>query len=162
MITDRRRVELAVIPMAFCRIAGMVLDDTVACGMYERPEDHPELWEAAHLLGRAAAMALGDGVGDDKAVKLCRRTQRMVNNIMADRRGILAAYRYAQRLLIELLESERLVLYAGSDFERGYELLESAILSEPDNAAALDEIDRSAAKAARKTLARLEREGVFA
>ena len=67
----------------------------------------------------------------------------------------------AQHLLAELLESERLVLYAGSSFDHGYELLDAAILAEPQNADDLERIDRSATKSARRTLRRIEDKGHF-
>ncbi len=163
MISDRRRVELAVIPLVFVRIAGQILDHCVETGMYAKPDDHPDLWPAIHLLGKAAAEAILDGGQiDRKARKLLRRADRLANAVMADKRGILPAYRHAQYLMAELLESDRLRLISGSDFDRGYEMLDETIRSKPDNAEALEALDRSAAKSARKVLARLEAEGVFA
>ena len=55
MITDRRRVELAAIPLIFLECAGRILGHCLETGMYERGEDHPELWPACNLLGEAGA-----------------------------------------------------------------------------------------------------------
>ena len=164
MISDRRRVELAAIPLIFLKCASRILGHCIETKLYEREQDHPELWPACNLLGEAAAEMLLDGRTLKDGQKLLRRAQRTAYQILADKGngGVLPAYRYAQHLLAGLLEAEKLVLYAGSKFDRGYDLLETAILSEPDNAAALENLDRSAAKAARKALVRLEGEGVFA
>jgi hypothetical protein len=162
-ITDRRRVEIAAIPLLFLKVASRIAVHCVEIGECERAEDHTELGPAMHYLGLAAAEALLDGRDRQSADKLLRRSSRLAKDLMENkaRTGVLPAYRHAQRLLTELLESERLVLYAGSSFDHGYELLDAAILSEPANAEDLEQIDKSATKSARRTLRRIEEKGHF-
>jgi hypothetical protein len=104
-----------------------------------------------------------EGRGETDGRKLLRRAERMVRDIMAEpsKAGILPAYRHAQHLLCALLDSERIILNAGSDFDQGYELLDEAIRSDPQSAAQLDQIDQSASKSARVALERLGNKGHF-
>ena len=111
--------------------------------------------EAARLLGAAAAAPLlTAGKQDAQASKLLRRCARMAKEIMGAKRGaeVLVVYCHTQHLLANLLDSERLVLFEGSDFDKGYQLLEAAIFESLDNAEDLERIDKSAQKSARKTL----------
>ena len=149
-MTDKRRVELAAIPLVFLHVAARVRDVYAMRGV-----DSSMLDEAARLLGAAAAAPLlTAGKQDAQASKLLRRCARMAKEIMGAKRGaeVLVVYCHTQHLLANLLDSERLVLFEGSDFDKGYQLLEAAIFESLDNAEDLERIDKSAQKSARKTL----------
>jgi hypothetical protein len=150
MITDRQRVERVLIPM--------MLKDVVINGARELSA--PDVQKSTMLLQVAAMQQIDDLVPKEQR-KIMRRVKRTHDALLAAYKegeahagkvGLLIFY-----MLQELLESDYLILHAGSALQQALAL----ILPELERLAGIGPLNASAKKAARAALQKLQKMGYY-
>lgn len=160
-ISDRRRVELAVVPRLFALWVRGAIDLMRKAGKQA---------EAAGLVDELERLMLAeneamDGADPKRRAKMEARVNRIGYAIMAPGPNMTRAFVALAVLVNDLIDDGHFAVVKGGNFDLAYEALKGGILSTADRdaeiAGLLDRVDRSATRTAGRMREQLDREGLF-
>jgi hypothetical protein len=156
-LSDRRRVELILVPRTFWSVAWNLAQEKQA------PEDAALLAEVLDVFYATAREPLA-GLPDRDAERLWARSIRLLAEAyrLIDGRYMPTVWRTLEYWVADLVEREAIRLHAGSPFDIAFERLRDSVYGLERNADEIARVDRSARKAFPAFKAFWDQRGYFA